>query len=759
MPSPIHVERRYIELKNDLQGSFSLKGQWVKIHNFLQFLDSNYSSFDTYCLQLAELLPVLREPLSIAGSDPELLLSTSEMFDEISRQVPKVGEVDHFRKAHRSLQSAIIFLYAHFGEIDLAIRSVFSEVENFVEKIDLNNSIQEQLTEYKKEFNKAGYPRIAQCLRDVLEWKRSIPEKYNDSFFVPVVEQNTDDGRLRNLSCRVIEKRSEADYYENQYAVVGAEKRQDDISHNVVGVVRTLISEHFSELADNYYHLQFSYQFPLGYHQGRSSELASAMLAFCSVLQFSKLRKSFIPQSSVAVSGLIDKDGSVESVDSQSIKPKLEAVFFSWMDFLVVPEKQKNQFENYLNELKKKYPNRKLQIIGLSQFPNFIFDRRIVGKKIESRTKHYAKRAWDNKFSLAGISTIVALLFIVGALWYGPIDKNPVAGEYSGNRLHIYNSAGEHLKTFDSGLRTSYYAQRNSTNGFNPEVQFTDLNNDGTNEVFWSLAAEDRSGKNSRIKAWSVSGDSLIWELPLQFDVNFPRKNSIVQNSYELNEIQIATLADGRQVLVASSDLGQMFPQILISVDVKTGKVIQKYVHPGHFFDIALVDINSDGVEELIAGGVNNAYWKAAITVLDITNIQGHSPTKEDYIIDNYHPASELEYILVPKTILGKSYTMSKYNRVSRIQESSSEQSFGFEIIDANIPNINPYILVFFDYDMTTTGIGTSDDYDVLAKKLKQEGNLSFIPDYGYFEAFQDSLLYWDGEKFVRGGESISESD
>ena len=43
-------------------------------------------------------------------------------------------------------------------------------------------------------------------------------------------------------------------------------------------------------------------------------------------------------------------------------------------------------------------------------------------------------------------------------------------------------------------------------------------------------------------------------------------------------------------------------------------------------------------------------------------------------------------------------------------------------------------------------GIGTDDRYDVLANQLYEEGEIPFVPGFEYFEAFKDSLMYWDGE-------------
>lgn len=44
-------------------------------------------------------------------------------------------------------------------------------------------------------------------------------------------------------------------------------------------------------------------------------------------------------------------------------------------------------------------------------------------------------------------------------------------------------------------------------------------------------------------------------------------------------------------------------------------------------------------------------------------------------------------------------------------------------------------------------GIGTDDQYDVIARQLYEKGEIPFVTGYEYFEAFKDSLLCWNFEK------------
>ena len=53
------------------------------------------------------------------------------------------------------------------------------------------------------------------------------------------------------------------------------------------------------------------------------------------------------------------------------------------------------------------------------------------------------------------------------------------------------------------------------------------------------------------------------------------------------------------------------------------------------------------------------------------------------------------------------------------------------------------YLIYEFDYDLNIKSIISSDDYDVTARNLYEEGHIPFIPDYEYWEGFRDSVLVW----------------
>jgi hypothetical protein len=255
------------------------------------------------------------------------------------------------------------------------------------------------------------------------------------------------------------------------------------------------------------------------------------------------------------------------------------------------------------------------------------------------------------------------------------------------------------------------------------------------------------------IQATSTQGDSLIWQRDLTLNYSFPLQSAYLETGLTAMELGIIeTAAD--TLVVVNSRSNVYFQSVVFTLDIKTGEILSEYIHIGHIEDMLLADVTGNSVHEIILSGINNAYWNAAIAVLDVTNAHGHSPLTEDYRPAGIEPAAELAYILVPKTVVGEYVSpIEKYNQARQIHyDRFSERLWvrigeGVRVFRNFRDNVD--IILYFNRQMQPAGTGTSDAYDIVARELYEEGEIPFIPDYDYFREFQKTLLYWNGEEFV----------
>src|SRR6056297_3328167 len=483
--NPVDVERRFIGLQQHLSGNQSYRKQWLLIADFLTFIRPHFEIYDTHCEQLVEQLPVINHPLSVTGTDPNLLLSIIELLRELEACLPNIQKIDRYFKARESLQLSAAFLFTCLNDWRAADKLLFNDksignknfksVENYLERA---NEVAENEPENSIE------ERVDRLSR----WWEYVIKQHKNSIFVPVLELGLSDekkGRLRQLSATVVGKSEGTDKFRNSYFVVGAEGVDAGLNQVVADATRRLIEETHPELDDEFFDLIFEYTIPYGIQKGRSAELASSVVAYSASLEFANRRDRFQPAKHVAATGSLESAVTVGVVEETGIKSKTEAVFFSWVEYLVVPEKQKQLFVDHTLELEEQYPNRSLKIIGLHEPKAFFYDRRLSEQIQESVPKHVTKKLWQRKFSVAGVAIICSLLFLISWISYGPLDKNPTIGIFSGEELIIYNSQNNELMSFRVGTFSRCYNESNNSNAAEPQVQFFDINDDGINEVFW----------------------------------------------------------------------------------------------------------------------------------------------------------------------------------------------------------------------------------------------------------------------------------
>lgn len=290
-------------------------------------------------------------------------------------------------------------------------------------------------------------------------------------------------------------------------------------------------------------------------------------------------------------------------------------------------------------------------------------------------------------------------------------------------------------------------------------MQFIDINADGINEVVWTKNSTEHADITEMINCWSVTGDSLVWRRPLIFDLRFPRKSGIRDNAFIMQTLLKERFPDGSTYIIGSSTMRGTFPGLLFLLNPATGKIKSRYVHTGQIGDMELIDLQGDSLRELVFSGVNNAFEKAVLGALDLRNFSGHSPLRGDYVVGGMAAAEELHYLLIPKTKVGKYLNpINRYNVTHEINFSRQDSMISVWVDDGSakpFENIERdlRILAYFNYNFRPLGFTTSDQYDIVSENMAEAGKISAEPNYDYFEAFKDSILYWRGDEFVRYGQ------
>ncbi len=153
------------------------------------------------------------------------------------------------------------------------------------------------------------------------------------------------------------------------------------------------------------------------------------------------------------------------------------------------------------------------------------------------------------------------------------------------------------------------------------------------------------------------------------------------------------------------------------------GKVAGEYWHSGHLLHLGLADVDGDGVDEILAGGVNNGRRRATLVVLDPRRLAGASvqPPGDPTQLQGFAPGTEKMIIYFPRTCITDA-TRQAYNRVKDINVAAA---FVDVVVVQGIRELqDPYLIYRFDRNLNLLGVTPPDDFTVQHRELERAGKL-----------------------------------
>ena len=250
-----------------------------------------------------------------------------------------------------------------------------------------------------------------------------------------------------------------------------------------------------------------------------------------------------------------------------------------------------------------------------------------------------------------------------------------------------------------------------------------------------------------------IEGDgTLRWSAWAGEPVRFGKHEFTTHAQMGIYGFQVTRGVDGRLpslYVVARST--QYFPSKLMRLDPQTGRELERYWHAGAIQKLSLMDVAGDQREEILIGGFNELYGMAFVAMLDQSGLHGCGPGPEDARPDGVTSAGERYYMLFPQTDLGKILSPVPFNVVSGI-----------------VPGARPYFQVYVDESVRDTAkatatlvytldstmrvvtVVTGNTFEKLYDGFFHQGKLAHPRDRFYKDELATSVLYWDGERFVR---------
>ena len=771
MPNPIRVEETFQTLVEDVEVVESVRQRIVMLRDFFYLFDGNYKKYESYIVELIHYWPLFSSPITYSGISPEEIAGDLMLLQEIADEVESLTHLERYCDIINRLREVQFIMFLWMGEMDAALKllkltdgllpmhaiggSVLDDHDaKWLFINDLRGSLRSESKNNWESNSGLDIRRIVHDLDYILE------DRKETEAIVPVVEtfQKLDGneksyGRLRRLKITVNDEIDQMDdQITRRFNIVGVEKPLLLEDANILMAARNLLERFSPGKITRRFKGKLDFEFSKATHKGRSSNAAIAALWFTGLQKKADLRERYKLNEDVALTGDIDKESGIIPVSRKSIKSKTYAAFYSWINIFVVPASQAEMFRKELFELKEKYPRRKLTLISAERLDDLFYDRRISTHHNPSKINYAASRIWAKKKEVVGLLVILLLSFALLRLAYGPFDINPALYEYNGEFLEILNESGQVLDKLNVGKSTTELAE---LSGNYKLVDFEDIDDDGVREIFWAKNFPSTSGS---VFLKEAGIEEYEWKLDIGKNLVFPNKPYVFKNNYRAYEINAGDFNnDGAVELIVNYAHKPFFPGILSIVNVSTGKEISHFIHPGHINDFLVVNIKKKKKREVIISGINNAFNRAFIAVLDIENISGYGPANDEYYLNGYESAEMIEYVLFPKTIVAGAITQeSAYNRAPNVfynEDYGILEVYLNDFVNYEIESQDKIIeagrlYVYFDTNFSITQIGTSDEFDVTAEFLYKNKLIDRYPDQEYFNDYIKGILHWNGENF-----------
>jgi hypothetical protein len=464
MNSPVQIERLYQDVIHQFEITYSIRHRCSLFLRFIDLLNGDYKRYSSYITQLLSELHTFTTPLTWFGINPHELERLITALDEIVLDTAIPVDDIRIQEITSRLREVCILIYSCLNQGKTAaahLNRLFKREMNFEAYLpdtapDKQVSVIELLHHYLKtqrisdpDVTSADAKRINRLSQDV----RYLMHRGWDSVYMPVVEEYDlssgevmQYGRLRKLSVELNGTSEERDDLRIHFDVLGAEDSGYYGMNEVTIASRLFVEKSFPELKNRYYKGSVTFEQKNVFHVGRSLNAAVSALWCTELVKKTRRSQNYRLKPDVCLTGDLNDEGILTSVNESGIPFKTEAAFFSHCRTLVVPQKQQIKFQQELDRLSATFPGKNLRVLGIHKMEDLFFDRRITEHVWQSGLQYFVKKVWNQKETVFGVFIIAALLGTIFLLAYRPFDTNPVRFGFEGTSLIVYNSNDFELK-------------------------------------------------------------------------------------------------------------------------------------------------------------------------------------------------------------------------------------------------------------------------------------------------------------------------
>ncbi len=507
-------------------------------------------------------------------------------------------------------------------------------------------------------------------------------------------------------------------------------------AERAAGAARSYLRQHFGLPMERRYRLDFRVLPITSRLTGNSIGIAFAVGAVIAIAKREELREAFAVQPSVAFTGAVGADGTVEPIDGEGLRSKLERAHNNRLNYVAIPRAHVTEAYETVRELERRSPGHTLNIVGADTIDAILNDRNLIDREhrpIVAYTAARVRKGMNNpKVGLPVLLSLLAILAILIIPWItSRLDTNPATVEIKGKGILVKNQHGRTLwgKEYqcDSLFRDT------------DDWQVYDLDGDGENEVLIEPPTRCPSPDNPKLFVYSSDGalrfsrDCAIWD-------QYPGDN-VPRLCYAAGPLAVIPDDSGPVIVTMASENNPS--RAHIRTWTASGDSTGWYINAGISSFRLARDLDGDGTKELLFTGYNVRMSASALFVLKTAGSKGVSPPYHDpqYDLSRVTPGNQLHYVIFHRTDLSVADTCP-YNAPGEFR-SESDSSFRMDVLDGHDTTARCHVEYYLDWNLRAVRVDISDAFRVRRQQAANDGRLPHIDWSPYLRHVRDTVTYW----------------